>query len=107
MNTTTITTDSLPVPVMAGRDWREAAVCATSDPEIFYPLDIDPCGPAVAVARRICAGCPVRTACLGDVMAGEDPARRWGVTAGMTPDERAHIYAAHRASLGRFGAVVA
>lgn len=98
MNTTTITTNSTAMPAV--RDWRRAAACAAVDPETFYPLDLDPTGPAVAAARRVCAGCPVRAECLADVMAGEDPARRWGVTAGLTADERAVLYATRRAVAG-------
>jgi WhiB family redox-sensing transcriptional regulator len=92
---------------IAGRDWRRDAECAEVDPEIFYPLDLDPTGPAVAIAREVCAGCPVRLDCLLDVMTGEDPARRWGVTAGLTPDERAAIFADPGLSSARPGAVAA
>lgn len=90
-----------------GRDWRQGAECADVDPEIFYPLDLDPHGPAVTTAREICIGCPVRLACLRDVMNGEDPARRWGITAGLTPDERAALFAGRRHPSARPGAVAA
>jgi len=92
---------------IAGRDWRCDAECADFDPEIFYPLDLDPTGPAVTAARQVCAGCPVRLACLLDVIEGEDPARRWGITAGLTPDERAAVFAGRRLSSARPGAVAA
>jgi hypothetical protein len=65
------------------------------DPESFYPLDLDPDGLAVTAARRVCGVCPVRGVCLADVMASEDPARRWGVIAGLTPDERAELHRGH------------
>jgi WhiB family redox-sensing transcriptional regulator len=96
MNTTTIPTTGT---TDLGRDWRRHAACASGsvDPEIFYPLDLDPTGPSVTAARRVCAGCPVQLACLLDVMAGEDPARRWGITAGLTADERTHLYVTRRA----------
>lgn len=103
MNATTTTVAT----AAAGRDWRQGAECADVDPEIFYPLDLDPTGPSVAAARRVCAGCPVRLDCLGDVMTGEDPARRWGITAGLTPDERADLYAGRRTASVRPGAVAA
>ncbi len=92
---------------MSGYDWRQAAACADVDPEIFYPLDLYPIGPAVTSARAICAGCPVRTACLRDVMAGEDSARRWGITGGHTPDERTALYAAQRLGSVGSGSVAA
>lgn len=93
--------------IPAGRGWRRDAECADVDPEIFYPLDLDPLGPAVTAAREVCAGCPVRLDCLLDVMTGEDPARRWGITAGLTPDERADLFAGRRTSSARPGAVAA
>ncbi|MBN9109614.1 MAG: WhiB family transcriptional regulator [Pseudonocardia sp.] len=82
---------------MTGPDrdgWRDRAACARPgvDPEAFYPLDLDPGGPAVMAARRVCGACPVRALCLLDVMASEDPARRWGVIAGLTPDERTDLH---------------
>lgn len=84
----------------AGRDWRAVAVCASpgTDPEIFYPIDTGPAGElAVARAKRVCAACPVRVECLADVMAAEDPAERWGITGGLSADERTALYfAEHR-----------
>lgn len=94
-------------PHPLGRDWRRDAACAEVDPEIFYPLDLDPANPAVTAARRVCAGCPVRLDCLLDVMDGEDPARRWGITAGLTPDERAAVFAGRRISSAWAAAVAA
>jgi WhiB family redox-sensing transcriptional regulator len=81
-----------------GAGWRAAAACGRVDPELFYPLDLDPVGPAVLAARRVCAHCPVLPECLGDVLASEDPARRWGVIGGTTPDERTARYARQRAA---------
>ncbi len=101
MNATTTTAAA------TGRDWRNDAECAEVDPEIFYPLDLNPTGPAVTAARAICAGCPVRLACLLDVIEGEDPARRWGITAGLTPDERADVFAGRRISPAWAAAVAA
>lgn len=89
-------------PVTA-TDWRQDAGCAASDPETFFPLSYRP-EELVRPARRICARCPVRAACLADVMATEDPARRWGVYGGTTPDERAAL---HRAGLAITPAVSA
>jgi WhiB family redox-sensing transcriptional regulator len=90
-----------------GRDWRTAAVCAALDPEVFYPLDLTPTAPAVQAAKRICAVCPVQASCLLDVMAGEDPARRWGVIGATTPDERHVLFLAQRPTLVGSGAVAA
>jgi hypothetical protein len=89
------------------RDWRDAAACTRVDPEIFYPVDETPHSPAVAYAKRVCAGCPVRKVCLADVMAWEDPARRWGVTGGLTAVERAARFARDRSTAPRRRAVAA
>ena len=75
--------------------------------QILYPVDLAPTAPAVRVARRVCAACPVRAACLLDAMAGEDPARRWGVIGGTTPDERDALFLAQRPAVARSGAVAA
>jgi WhiB family transcriptional regulator, redox-sensing transcriptional regulator len=93
--------------IVDGGEWRRAALCVRVDPEIFYPLDETPGSAAVAVAKRICAGCPVRKVCLTDVMAAEDPARRWGITGGMTPTERATRYARLRRLSARPAGVAA
>jgi hypothetical protein len=90
-----------------GRDWRQVAACAAVDPELFYPVDASDDAPAVAVAMRICLVCPVRAECLVDVMAAEDPARRWGVTGGLTPTERTALFVRQRAEVIEAGAVAA
>ena len=91
----------------AGRDWRTGAGCVDVDPEIFYPLDLIPTAPAVQRAKRVCAGCPVQAACLLDAMAGEDPARRWGVIGATTPDERHALFLTQRRTVAECAAVAA
>lgn len=81
-------------PVSAG-EWRRNAACADSDPETFFPASYRK-EDLVRRARRICGRCPVRATCLADVMATENPARRWGVAGGTTPQERTAL---HRAGL--------
>lgn len=82
-------------PGMAG--WRERGACLGVDPELFYPV-----GEGVAVAaqtdraRRVCAGCPVRTECLAEVMASEDPGLRWGIAGGLSPVDRSELFARSR-----------
>lgn len=80
--------DTTPV---TDRDWRRRARCASSDPEIFYPLDTDRAD-LTDPALTVCGSCPVRAACLTDVMATEDPAQRWGITGGTTPADRTAMY---------------
>jgi WhiB family redox-sensing transcriptional regulator len=49
-----------------GTNWIESAACRAMDPELFFPVG-DPTAAALAQldkAKRVCAGCPVREACL-------------------------------------------
>lgn len=40
--------------------WMDSAVCAQTDPEVFFPEQ----GGTAAAARRICSACPVVEDCL-------------------------------------------
>jgi WhiB family transcriptional regulator, redox-sensing transcriptional regulator len=62
--------------------WREQALCAETDPEVFFP---EP-GKSADQARGICGQCPVRLVCLADALAGRDVA--FGVRGGLSPVER-------------------
>lgn len=74
--------------------WRAEALCATTDPELFF-LDN---GSSYQAARRLCVSCPVREACLEDAMTFEASlaGRRYGMFGGTTPQQRSEI-AAERA----------
>jgi WhiB family redox-sensing transcriptional regulator len=63
------------------RDWTASALCAQTDPEIFFPNQ----GESPSAAKAVCARCPVRSPCLEEALA---TARAWGVWGGMTPSER-------------------
>jgi len=81
--------DDQPVPA-----WRHDAACAEIGAEVFHP---EPGQAADAnAAKRICAGCPVRVACLVDVLGWETTGRRYGVVGGLTPTERTRLVAAQR-----------
>ena len=66
-------------------DWRTRAACRSMDPEIWFPAATE--GPTyeaqVAVAKAVCAGCPVRAACLDEAV--RIP---YGIAGGLTPEER-------------------
>ncbi len=64
------------------RRWRDRALCAETDPEAFFPE----AGASAAVARRVCAACPVRTECLTDALNRHDVS--YGVLGGLTPNQR-------------------
>lgn len=67
-------------------DWRGQAACSDEDPELFFPVGTT--GPAVEqanVAKRICARCEAREACLEYAISTNQDAGVWG---GLTEDER-------------------
>jgi WhiB family redox-sensing transcriptional regulator len=79
---------------------RAKGACRDIDVAVFFPEiphfgmkgrpdGFDP----YAQARRICAGCPVRDACLKFAVDGHEPAGMWG---GHSPEERAAIRAQRR-----------
>jgi WhiB family redox-sensing transcriptional regulator len=71
-------------------DWRESAVCASTDPALFFPDK----GGATKAAKAVCSGCDVRPECLAfaldNFMDG-----LWG---GTTPSERRRIRIARAAA---------
>lgn len=71
-------------PIEDHVDWRERALCAQVDPEIFFPNK----GESSAAAKRVCMGCEVRTECLDEALRiGE----RYGVRGGKSERERRKI----------------
>ncbi|MEV8354654.1 WhiB family transcriptional regulator [Streptomyces niveus] len=75
-----------PDTVERDHGWREYALCAETDPEIFYPAD----GMTAAPARAICMGCEVRAECLQYALGRE----KEGVWGGMSAGQRKAILAA-------------
>jgi WhiB family redox-sensing transcriptional regulator len=71
-----------------GDDWRQRAACARPgiDPEWFFP---EP-GHQGKRAKRICARCPVRDACLAAALAIPE-AEDHGVRGGLTARERLRL----------------
>ena len=61
--------------------WRRDALCAQTDPEMFFP-DVGERNPA---AKRVCGRCAVREACLAYAMDNREPYGIWG---GLSADER-------------------
>ena len=65
-------------------NWRDEALCAEVDGDLFFPdvRDTD------REAKRICAACPVQKECLDyAISAGEE----FGVWGGTTEIERRHL----------------
>ena len=88
---------------MSGRsEWRTRAACrSVADPEIFFPVAES--GPVydaqVAVAKAVCAACPVRVECLDDALIRIPE----GIAGGLTPDERRRLRRPLVAPQGRRG----
>jgi WhiB family redox-sensing transcriptional regulator len=63
-------------------DWRDQAAClGDPDPDVFYR----PGAGDVALAKSICARCPVMAECLTNARASRD---EWAVRGGLTAAER-------------------
>ncbi len=63
--------------------WRDQALCAETDPELFFP---EKCAPT-APAKQVCALCDVRAECLAEALAlGAD-----GVWGGLSPKKRQRL----------------
>jgi WhiB family transcriptional regulator, redox-sensing transcriptional regulator len=73
--------------------WRKRAACRGIDVEVFYPAtdeDVD-----AEQAKAVCAGCPVRQACLEYALAHREREGIWG---GATERERRRILRQRRKS---------
>lgn len=61
--------------------WYKSALCAETDPEIFFPAK----GGSTKLAKKICGECTVRAECQSDILAVRD---RHGVQGGMSEGQR-------------------
>lgn len=73
--------------------WQDRAACRGLDATVFYPADDDDV--AVAIAKQVCAQCPVQEACLEHALAGREKNGVWG---GCTEAERRRIQRRRRRS---------
>ena len=73
--------------------WRDLASCRGFGPALFYPNPEEASKQALA-AKRICAACPVRLACLECALAAREPDGVWG---GLTEGERRRLLRRRRA----------
>lgn len=63
-------------------EWRDSALCAQTDPELFFPTIARQSG---FDAKKVCAACPVQVECL-EFALGNDV--DFGIFGGLTPRER-------------------
>lgn len=75
--------------------WTDRAACVDVPTEVFFPVAPRGCGRvAYEPARKICAGCPVRSECLADALENEPQSngQRYGFVGGLTPRQRSDRY---------------
>ena len=70
--------------LIAPEPWTTDALCAQTDPELFFP----PKGGSVAAAKAVCASCDVVAECLEFALRTREPQGIWG---GLTGSERARL----------------
>ena len=78
--------DDEPVTTTRDLDWMRDALCAQTDPEIFFP----PKGGGNKRAKKICAQCPVREECQEYSLAIDE---RYGIWGGLSRRERTRVQA--------------
>ncbi len=79
-------------------DWRESAVCASTDPDIFYPGSGRPgrlqkSNPEVRLAVALCETCPVIQECRNYAITNGETYGVWG---GLSENELSAIARRHR-----------
>jgi WhiB family redox-sensing transcriptional regulator len=62
-------------------DWRDLALCAETDPEIFFPEK----GGSAAQAKKVCSECGVQPECLQDAL---DNNEQFGIWGGLSEQDR-------------------
>ena len=60
--------------IVADQPWAAGALCAQTDPEMFYP----PAGEKALEAKRICSRCEVRDECLAYALKHVEMHGVWG-----------------------------
>jgi WhiB family redox-sensing transcriptional regulator len=77
-------------PTTLATNQRTSAACAQVDPELFHPIgDNKASREQAAAAKRVCAGCSIREACLRWALDTKQDSGVWG---GMTEEERYRIH---------------
>ncbi|WP_436231447.1 WhiB family transcriptional regulator [Arcanobacterium phocae] len=76
--------------------WMEEALCAQTDPDIFYPEK----GGSTAPATSVCASCSVRAECLEYAVTNDI---RHGIWGGISDNDRKRIARERKAVQGSRG----
>lgn len=64
--------------------WQERALCSQTDPEAFFPEK----GGSTREAKKVCAGCEVRSECLDYALENDE---RFGIWGGLSERERRRL----------------
>jgi WhiB family redox-sensing transcriptional regulator len=64
--------------------WQERALCAQTDPEVFFPEK----GGSTREAKRICLNCDVKGECLEFALQNDE---RFGIWGGLSERERRRL----------------
>ncbi|ADG97109.1 transcription factor WhiB [Segniliparus rotundus DSM 44985] len=64
--------------------WQENALCAQTDPEVFFPEK----GGSTREAKRICLNCEVKNDCLEFALQNDE---RFGIWGGLSERERRRL----------------
>ena len=68
-------------------EWIADAPCSQADPELFFP-EAHESRANVALAKRVCASCPVRQECLEWAL---DSGEKFGIYGGLTSTQRRKV----------------
>lgn len=71
----------------AAHAWQQNAACLGADPDLFFP-PVSGGHTHAAIAKTICAGCPVKTECLTYAI---EERIGYGIWGGLDVDERQAI----------------
>ena len=77
----------IPLPALGGadeRDWRELALCAQVDPELWFPAS----GQPNRKAKLVCSWCDAQADCLAFALRANE---QYGVWGGLSPEERRRL----------------
>lgn len=69
---------------VAPEPWTQEALCAETDPEVFFPEK----GGSTAAAKSVCASCDVQEQCLEFALRTREREGIWG---GKSPRERGRM----------------
>ena len=82
------------------RKWRQSAACLHADQDLFFPVgSTGNAADEIRQAKLVCAGCPVRLACLQFALTTN---QEFGVWGGCDEDERHQLRREWRAARHKF-----